>query len=193
MEKRVNYVEDMKADSSKVIIHMVSSLDGYIAKKDNSVSWLKSVDQYEKGKTLTKEEIEEYLNSIDCYVMGSKTYEHALSLGWPYGEKPVFVISNRELASNKQNIEFYSGDLIEFITQLKAKYKSIWMVGGAHLTKLFLQKTLADEIIISIMPIILGDGLLFFDYIGQEISMHLLDVAAYKDGMVELHYEIVKE
>ena len=67
------------------------------------------------------------------------------------------------------------------------------MVGGAIIAKDFIRLKLVDDIIISIMPVILGDGILFFDYIGHEQVLHLKDVIAYKDGMVELLYEIKKE
>ena len=173
---------------------MVSSLDGFIAKKDNSVSWLESTDKYERGVTLTEEMIADFVKSIDCYVMGARTYEHALKLGWPYGEVPVFVLTNRDLLTDRENVKFYSGDLHKLVNdQLKPNYQNIWMVGGAMLTKDFIRQKLVDEIILSIMPIILGDGILFFDYIGQEQLLHLKDVTAYKDGMVELCYEIKKE
>lgn len=66
------------------------------------------------------------------------------------------------------------------------------MVGGAVLTKEFLRQKLADGIIGSIMPVILGGGLLFFDHIGRENRLHLKDLTAYADGMVELHYQILK-
>jgi len=184
----------MKAARSIVTIHMVSSLDGFIAKKDNSISWMESSDNYEKGHTLTVEEIEAFVKAIDCYVMGASTYEHALELGWPYGDVPVFVLTHRNLKSDREYVEFYSGDLKKLVHQhLKPRYRNIWMVGGAMLTKDFLLMDLADEIIVSIMPVILGDGILFFDYIGKEQKLHLKDVTAYKDGMVELHYEIKKE
>ncbi len=173
---------------------MVSSLDGFIAKKDGDISWMQSTDTYEKGTALTEEYITAFLHSIDCYVMGSKTYEHALQLGWPYGEKPVFVLTSKNLKSDKKSVEFRSGDLPSFVnTELRSKYENIWMVGGALLTKEFLQLGLADEIVFTIMPVVLGDGTLFFDYIGQEIPLHLKDVTAFKDGMVELTYEIRKE
>ena len=184
----------MAKDTSKVTIHMVSSLDGFIAKKDNSVSWLESSDSYEKGITLTQEDVAEFIKAIDCYVMGSRTFEHALKLGWPYGDVPVIVLTNRDLTTDKESLEFYSGDLNNLINDnLKLKYTNIWMVGGAVLAKEFIRLKLADEIIISIMPIILGDGTLFFNYIEQEHRLHLKDVTAYKDGMVELWYEIKKE
>jgi len=176
-----------------VTIHMVSSLDGFIAKKDGSISWMQSTDSYERGVTLTEEKIEEFLKTIDCYVMGSRTYEHALELGWPYGEVPVIVLTKRDLATDRENVEFYSGNLYNLVNdQLKPNYTNIWMVGGAKLTKDFIRSKLADEIIISVMPVILGDGILLFDYVGKKQKLHLKDVTAYKDGMVELWYEIKK-
>ena len=83
---------------------MVSSLDGIIAKKDNSVSWLNgSGDVYEKG--VADDSAEEVVKAIDCFVLGSRTYEHALQLGWPYGDTPTFVITNRELPSTRKRVE----------------------------------------------------------------------------------------
>ncbi len=181
----------MATDTSKVTIHMVSSLDGFIAKKDGSISWMQSSDTYDKGVTLTDEYIAEFLKSIDCYIMGSRTYEHALELGWPYGDVPVIVLTNRNLTTDRENVEFYSGDLQELVNvRLKPNHRNIWMVGGAMLTKEFMRLKLADDIVISIIPVVLGDGKLFFDHIGQEQALHLKDVTAYKDGMVELSYEI---
>ncbi len=183
----------MSEDKFKMTIHMVSSLDGFVAKKDGSVSWLQSTDTYENGIVLGKEDIDEFLKSIDCYVMGSKTYEHALELGWPYGEVPVIVMTNRDLNSDRDSVEFYSDGMENLVDdRLKSNYKNVWIVGGPTLARDFIRKKLVDEIIVSIMPIILGDGKLFFDYIGQEQQLHLKDTKAYKDGMVELWYEVKK-
>ncbi len=184
----------MTTNTAKVTIHMVASLDGFIATKDGSISWLQSTDNYEKGITLTEEAVAAFIRSIDCYVMGSRTYEHALELGWPYGEVPVTVLTRRKLTTDRNNVEFYAGDPDKLVNEgLKPKYRNIWMVGGAMLTKDFLRRKLGDDIIISIMPVMLGGGTLFFDYIGQEQALHLKDVTAYKDGMVELWYEIKKD
>ena len=181
-------------DTSKVTIHMVSSLDFFIAKKDGSVLWLESSDTYEKGVTLTDEDAEEFIKTIDCFVMGSRTYEHALILGWPYGDVPTIVLTHRDLPAERESVEFYSGDLNKLVNdRLKPSYKNIWLVGGAMLAKDFIRLNLADDIIISIMPIILGDGLPFVDHIGHEQALHLKDVTAYKNGLVELWYEIRKE
>lgn len=177
-------------------IHMVSSLDGVIAKKDNSVSWFETSDNYEKG--VSGQDPEEFLKTIDCYVMGSRTYEHALELsksyGWAYGDKPTIVVTTRNLPNDRQNIEFYSGDLNKLVNErLKPNYRNVWLVGGAMLAKDFIRLKLTDEIRVSVLPIILGDGTLFFDHIGQEQALHLKDVTAYKNGMIELWYEIKKE
>jgi len=185
----------MTTDKLKVTIHMVSSLDGIIAKKDNSISWFETSHHYDQG--VDGEDPTEFLKTIDCYVMGSKTYELALELskdyGWAYGDKPTIVLTNRNLQSDKQNIEFYSGDLKKIIHEhLEPKYKNIWVVGGSGLTRDFIQLKLVDEIRVSILPIILGDGLPFFNQINQEQALHLKETKAYKNGMVELSYEIIK-
>jgi dihydrofolate reductase len=187
----------MATDTFKVTIHMVSSLDGYIAKKDNSVSWFETSDNYEKGVNITEQGAQEFLKKIDCYVMGAQTYEHALELsksyGWVYGDVPTIVLTHRKLPVDRQNIETYSGDLNKLVSErLKPHYKNVWLVGGAKLTKDFIRLNLADEIRQSILPIILGEGTPFFDQIGQEQALHLKGVTAYKSGMVELHYEIRK-
>ena len=187
----------MATNRFKLTIHMVSSLDGMVAKKDNSISWFETSDYYEKGIELTEEDTGQFLKTIDCYVMGSRTYEHALELsesyGWAYGDTPTIVVTHRNLPVERQNIEMYSGDLDNLVYErLKPNYTNVWLVGGPRLTKDFIRLKLADEIRVSVMPIILGDGTLFFDHIGQEQALHLKDVTAYKSGMVELHYEIRK-
>jgi dihydrofolate reductase len=185
----------MATGEFKITIHMVSSLDGIIAKKDNSISWFDTSHNYDKG--VDGQDPEEFLKTIDCYIMGSHTYEHALELsksyGWAYGEKPTIVLTNRNLTTDKPNIEFYSGNLNKLVNErLKPNYKNVWVAGGAILTKELIRQKLADEIRVSILPIILGDGLLFFDNIGQEQILHLKDTTAYKNGMIELCYQIKK-
>ena len=174
---------------------MVSSLDGIIAKKDNSVSWFETSDYYEKG--ITGQDAAEFLKTIDCYVMGSRTYEHALELsksyGWAYGDTPTIVVTHRDLPVDRPNIEIYEGDLDKLVNErLKPNYKNVWLVGGPALAKDFIRLKLADEIRLSVLPIILGGGTPFFDQIGQEQVLHLVDVTAYRGGMVELQYEIKK-
>ena len=173
---------------STVTLHVVSSLDGFIAKKDNSVSWMDSSgDVYERG--VTDDDGAEVIQSIDCYVLGSRTYEHALQLGWPYGDTPTVVMTKRELPSTRESVEFYSGDLKRLVGEILApRYGNIWLGGGAMLGQRFLRRGLVDEIRLMIAPVILGDGLHLFGDSGTEQKWHLKSVVAYKNGFVELSY-----
>ena len=179
---------EVNAGTSTVTLHVVSSLDGVIAKKDNTVSWLDSSgDVYEKG--VSDGNADDVVTSIDCFVLGSRTYEHALQLGWPYGDTPTVVITSRELPSTRKSVEFYSGDLKKLVDEILApRYGNIWLVGGAMLCQSFLRLDLVDEIRLAIVPVLLGDGLRLFDNSGIERRWHLKDVVAYKTGVVELLY-----
>jgi|SRR5688572_2186155 dihydrofolate reductase len=98
----------MATETFSVTIHMVSSLDGFIAKKDNSVEWFETSDNY--GKGVNVQNPEDFLKTIDCYVMGSRTYEHALALsksyGWAYGNTPTIVVTKRNLPIDRQISNF---------------------------------------------------------------------------------------
>ena len=156
---------------STVTLHVVSSLDGFIAKKDNSVSWMDSSgDVYERG---VADDGALVIESIDCYVLGSRTYEHALQLGWPYGDTPTVVVTHRELPSTRKTVEFYSGDLKRLVGEILApRYANIWLVGGAMLCQSFLRLGLVNEIILMIAPVTLGDGLHLFGDSDTEQKWH---------------------
>lgn len=182
---------DVNAGRPTVTLHVVSSLDGFIAAKDNSVSWLESPgDVYEKGVSEDRAEAEETLKAIDCFVLGSRTYEHALQLGWPYGDTPTVVLTGRELPSTRKSVEFYSGDLRKLVNEVLApRYRNIWLVGGAMVCQNFLRAGLVDEIRLMIAPVLLGDGLRLFGDSGLEQRWQLKNVVAYKSGFVELVYK----
>lgn len=177
------------AKERMVTLHMVSSLDGFIAKADNSVGWLNDAGSvYEKGVSISEEEVAAFVKAIDCYVMGSRTYEHALELGWVYGDTPVVVVSNREWPSARESVEFYSGDLAALVDRkLAPRFRNIWIVGGAMMCERFLSLGLVDEIRLTIAPVLLGDGLRLFGALTEE-RWNLKDVVAYKNGFVELTY-----
>jgi dihydrofolate reductase len=140
--------------------------------------------------------IEAFLKTIDCYVMGSRTYETALrfedqGLGWAYGDKPTFVLTSRELPRIRDTVEFYSGDLAQFVNaRLRPTFRSIWFVGGGAVSGKCLRLGLADEVRYSILPILIGDGIPFFDKLDRDVALHLGEIKAYKSGTVELLYEV---
>ena len=175
------------ATKSTITLHVVSSLDGFIARKDNSISWMDTTgDVYENGVT---DDGADVVQTIDCYVIGSRTYEHALELGWPYGETPIIVVTTRSLPAIRPSVEFYSGDLNKLVSEmLTPRYKNIWLVGGAVLGQRFLRLGLVDEIRLMIAPILLGTGLHLFGDSGIEQRWRLQNVTGYKNGYVELWY-----
>jgi dihydrofolate reductase len=181
-----------------VTIHMAASLDGFIARRDGSVDWLETSDRFENGATLTPEYVEAFLKTIDCYVMGSRTYETALGfeargLGWSYGDKPTFVLTRRALPKTRSTVEFYSGDLARLVAErLKPHFNSIWFVGGGAVCADCLRLGLADEIRYSIVPTVIGDGISFFEGLDKDVPLHLLEATAYRTGMVALRYEVRK-
>src|SRR3954463_10345779 len=188
----------MANTDSRVTIHMVASLDGFIARKDGSVDWLETSDEFAGGGTLGPGFVEAVLKTIDCYVMGSRTYETALNFeakgfGWSYGDKPTFVLTRRELPRTRDTVEFYSGDLAQFVNErLRPTFRTIWFVGGGVLSAECLRLGLADEVRYSILPILIGDGIRFFETLDRDIGLHLSEVKAYKSGMVALCYQVKK-
>ena len=183
---------------SRVTIHMAASLDGFIARKDGRVDWLETADEFVGGHTLEPGDVEAFLKTIDCYVMGSRTYETAIAfeakgLGWAYGDKHTFVLTRRELPRTRGTVEFCSGDLVDFVNgRLRPMFRSIWFVGGSAVCAECLRLRLADEIRYSILPVVIGDGLRFFEKLDGDISLHLAEVKAYRSGTVELRYEVRK-
>jgi dihydrofolate reductase len=184
----------MATSNSRVTIHMAASLDGFIARKDGRVDWMETSDTFAGGDTMDPGFVEAVLNSIGCYVMGSKTYETALSFeakgfGWAYGDKPVFVLTSRQLPRTRQSVEFCSGDLAQLVNgRLRPAFRSIWFVGGGSVAGECLRLGLADEVRYSILPILIGDGIRFFEKLGRDVALHLNDVKGYKNGMVALCY-----
>jgi dihydrofolate reductase len=197
-ERSVNSTQEkpMPNTDSHVTIHMVASLDGFIARKNGSVDWLETSDEFAGGDTLEPGAVEAFLKTIDCYVMGSRTYETALGFeakgfGWAYGDKPTFVLTHRELPRTRDTVEFYSGDLAQLVNgRLRPTFRSIWFVGGGVVSGECLRLGLADEVRYSIVPILIGEGIPFFDQLDRDVALHLAEVKAYRNGMVELRYEV---
>jgi dihydrofolate reductase len=175
---------------------MAMSLDGFIARKDGRVDWLETSDEFVGGDTMDPGFVEAFLKTIDCYVMGSRTYETALrfeaqGLGWSYGDTPTFVLTSRELPRTRDTVAFHSGDLGQFVNgRLRPTFRTIWFVGGSAVSAECLRLGLADEVRYSVLPILIGDGIPFFEKLDRDIALHLAEVKAYKSGMVELRYEV---
>jgi dihydrofolate reductase len=186
----------MASTESRVTIHMAASLDGFIARKDGSVDWMETSDEFPDGDAMDPGVVAAFLKTIDCYVMGSRTYETALGFeargfGWSYGDTPTFVLTTRDLPRTRESVEFVSGDLARLVNdRLRPRFRRIWFSGGGAVAGECLRRGLADEIYYSILPILIGDGIPFFERLDRDIALHLAEVKAYQSGMVELRYEV---
>lgn len=177
---------------------MAASLDGFIARRDGRVDWMETTDEFAGGATMDPEYVAAFLKAIGCYVMGSRTYETALNFeakgfGWAYGDKPVFVLTSRTLPRTRSTVEFFSGDLAQLVQErLRPAFRSIWCVGGGAVAGECLRRGLADEVRYSILPVLIGEGIRFFDQLDRDVALHLTEVKGYKNGMVALCYEVRK-
>ena len=178
---------------------MAASLDGFIARKDGRTDWLETADEFAGGTTMDPAFVAAFLKSIDCYIMGSRTYETALGFeakgfGWAYGDKPIVVLTSRQLPRTRATVEFYSGDLAQLVNgRLRPAYRNIWIAGGGMVAGECLRRGLADVVRYSILPVLIGDGVSFFEKLDRDVALHLTEVKGYKNGMVALCYEVRKE
>jgi dihydrofolate reductase len=173
---------------TKVILYIAASLDGFIARRDGDISWL---DKYQVGSE--DYGYADFYHAIGACIMGAKTYEKALTLtGGIDNKMPTYVVTNRQLpVPPGADIIFYSGDLPGLLGVIKKKTrKNIWLVGGGQLADSFLTEGLIDDIILSTIPIILGEGISLFGKKESEIDLDLVKVVSYSSGIVQTHYTV---
>lgn len=168
----------------KIRLFIASSLDGYIARTSGEVDWLFTDQNY--GYT-------EFLDKIDTLIMGNKTYQQILGFGeYPYKGKQGFVFSKTLKNAKDNNIEFVTGDWANFINNLRqSPGRDIWLVGGAQTIHFFMKHGFVDELILSIHPIILGNGIpLIVKDPSLETALVLKDVKIYDSGLLQVYYDL---
>ena len=161
------------------------SIDGYIAKEDGDIGWLSIVDSPPEDYGY-----EDFVKNIDTVIMGRKTYEKVLSFGieFPHRGRKCYVLSRMKTGSD-ENIEYFS-NIEDLISDLQSRSgKDIFVDGGAELVNELLRFEVIDEIIISVIPILLGNGIRLFKDNRPESILKLKSVTEYKTGLVKLWYE----
>jgi dihydrofolate reductase len=174
----------------KVILYISCSLDGFIAKQDGDLSFLSLVEQ--EGEDYG---YEEFVNTVDTVIVGRKTYDKIISMGFefPHSDKESFVISRSEKPSIG-SVQFYSGELTTLVKSLKTKEgKNIYCDGGAEIVNELLKNDLIDELIISVIPILLGNGIRLFNERSNEQKLVLLSVKQFEKGLAQFHYKIDRD
>ena len=171
----------------KIIVNLATSADGYIARPDGDIEWLTRRPApkgfYGMGK---------FMRSIDATVMGRKTYDVSLQMGAQFDAKsPTYVFSRQPPASVPGGVEFVAGGIGEFAERLRdGKGKNIWMMGGGEIIASFLDEGAIDEFIISVVPVLIGEGIPLLAPRHRDVPLHLRSVQQFPDGVVQLHYDV---
>jgi dihydrofolate reductase len=169
----------------KLVLYIAMSLDGYIAKTDGSIDFLSAVEQ--KGEDYG---YEEFLKTTDTIIIGRKSFDKVISMGYeyPHKDKDVYIIS-RSPRTGIGSFKYYSDNLKDLIVRLKSsKGKDIYCDGGAEIVNELLRENLIDEFIISVIPVILGSGIPLFKKDGPELKLRLINSIHFDKGLVQLHY-----
>ena len=180
--------------SIKSSVFIATSLDGFISRIDGSIDWLD-----EASKDVPVEEdcgYLEFITSIDVLVIGRHSYEKVLSFGeWPYKEKRTVVLSSKDLKIPKELEETVSSssesptDLVKRLSDEGAKH--LYVDGGITIQR-FLNEGLIDELTITTIPILLGEGRPLFGPTKKDISLRLIETKKYDFGFVQLKYQVNK-
>ena len=171
----------------KVILFIATSLDGFIARSSGDVDWLFQDQDQDYG-------YEALIAGTDTVVMGRRTYDQILSFGdYPYRGMSGYVFSTTRSGERDENVEFVSGDVARFIAGLKTgpgeiSEKNIWLVGGGELNQAFLEQGLIDEFIVSIHPVILGEGIPLFQGNSPSQELSFRHCRSFENGLVQLTY-----
>jgi len=175
----------------KIIVYIATSADGYIARPDGGVEWLnrpRPKGNYGMGA---------FFRSIDTILWGRKTYDVGLKFGGGrlgFGPKVKnYVFSRRPPESPAKDVEFVREPIRDFAKRLRAHNgKDIWMMGGGKIIASFLDEGEIDEFIIHVIPTFIGEGIPLIEPRHRLVPLKLRSVRRYSDGVVRLHYDVVR-
>ena len=169
---------------------VAASLDGFIATSTDDLGWLLQFDGFEGGA----DSYNDFIERVGCIVMGGETYawlmEHEPG-AWPYSGTPCFVFAHHEhRAPDGADITFVRGDVREFVADFRqaARDRNTWVVGGGNLAAQFADAGLLDEIILSVIPVVLGEGKRLLPMKGPTPPLELTASRTLGRGIVELRY-----
>ena len=167
----------------KIVLFVATSIDGFIAGKDGNTDWLYTDGDFG---------YQAFYDSIDTTIMGYNTYYYIRHFAeFPYPDKKNYVFSRKQRMADENPVEFVFGDVVEFARSLReSEGKNIWLVGGGQINSLLLNANLIDQMIISIHPTALGDGIkLFKDESLKNFNFTLVNHEVFERGLVQLTYE----
>jgi len=170
----------------KLILYIATSLDGYIATEDDSLEWLFKIEgEGDNGYS-------EFYNTIDTILIGRRTYDWIMEEEkgkFPYKNKECYIFSKSQ-SGKDENVEFINQDVVSFTKKIKRLGReNIWLVGGGGLVQSFIKERLVDELIITIAPTLIGQGIPLFKNNDFEMELELKNIRKFNQ-LVELHYKV---
>ena len=170
----------------KVSVYIACSVDGFIARQNGDLDWLPQ-EPTEDGEDYG---YQEFISSIDCMLMGFNTYKKLLEFDeWPY-DIPVVVMTSTKMAEIPGRARFTSATPLEVYRDLESRgLKRIYLDGGL-LIQSFLQENLVDDLIITTIPVLIGQGRPLFGNLKQDKKLAHLKTQSFSSGMVQTHYRI---
>lgn len=177
----------------KTSVYIATSLDGFIARQDGSIDWLPSGEDAEDQEY----GYADFIRSVDALVMGRGTYETVLSFGaWPYGNLPVFVLSSQQVEipdSLADTVSVMSATPAELVQRLAEQgYQHLYIDGGRTIQG-FLRDGLIDQLIITCVPVLIGDGIPLFGALHGDIHLEHLGTRQFESGLVQSRYRVIKD
>ena len=170
----------------KIKLYIASSLDGKIAGVDGSIQWLDEFNSPDEDYGY-----KEFLDSVDTTIMGNATYRQILGFEseFPYKSKRNYVVTRNTELKADEHVTYLSHDHLSFIRSLKNKAgKDIWLIGGGKVNSFFLTNHLIDELILFIIPVLLGNGIPLYEKSDFLAAVQLSGTKTYNNGVIELRY-----
>ena len=172
----------------KVIVHIATSADGYIARPDGDLEWLTSRPAPEGFYGMNA-----FMQTIDTKLLGRKTYEASLRMGAKFGSKDHYIVFSRHAPPPDVplGVEFVNDAIGPFVNRLREQPgKNIWLMGGGELIASFLDEHAIDEFVISVVPVFIGDGIPLIARRHRHVPLELQSTECFEDGLAQLHYRV---
>jgi dihydrofolate reductase len=176
--------------SRKLILYVATSLDGYIAQPNDDLSFLSIVEQEGQDYGYA-----DFVKTVDTVIVGRKTYDKviAMGFGFPHADKDAYIIT-RTPKKSSGSVHFYTEDLKLLVEKLKSENgKNIYCDGGAEIVNELLKADLIDEFIISVIPILVGNGTKLFNDGRPEMKLELVSVKSFDKGLIQMHYKRIED
>ena len=172
----------------KIVVHIATSADGYIARTDGSLDWLT-----ERRAPKGFYGLPEFARSVDAKILGRKTYDISLRMGATFGVHDRHYVFSHSVQPEPApaGVEFVTGSIRDFAMRLRREGgKSVWMMGGGDLIASFLDEDAIDEFVVTVVPVFIGDGIPLIARRARHVPLRLRASQSFPDGVVQNHYDV---